>query len=204
MEVLRVHLGSAYSAAAERTLTRQIVVDEDLGIVRIGEDGRRIDADDIARAILADGFEGWQPLARVLPDDLHTWVGVQQQSFERDPSAPLEPFIMEGRGARLRIRFVPGTLVTGPLLVVRRDARAFSTRVVHAFGLSPREAEVLRLLASGASSAAIAEALVLSQHTVHRHLQNLYAKLGVRTRTAALAKAWAAEGIAVRLDGGPA
>ncbi len=54
-----------------------------------------------------------------------------------------------------------------------------------AHGLSHREREVLRLVATGKSNREIAAALVLSQHTVARHLQNIYVKLGVSTRTAA-------------------
>ena len=52
-------------------------------------------------------------------------------------------------------------------------------------GLSDREREVLRLVATGQSNREIAAALVLSEHTVARHLQNIYAKLGVSSRTAA-------------------
>ncbi len=51
--------------------------------------------------------------------------------------------------------------------------------------LSAREREVLRFVATGKSNREIAAVLVLSQHTVARHLQNIYAKLGVSTRTAA-------------------
>ena len=57
-------------------------------------------------------------------------------------------------------------------------------------GLSPREKEVLRLVATGQSNRQIATALVLSEHTVARHLQNIFAKLGVSSRTAASAFAY--------------
>ena len=60
-------------------------------------------------------------------------------------------------------------------------------------GLTPRELEVLRLVAAGRSNRAIAAALVISEHTVARHLQNIYAKLGVSSRTAASAFAFAHE-----------
>ncbi len=57
-------------------------------------------------------------------------------------------------------------------------------------GLSDRELEVLRLVASGKSNREIASALVISEHTVARHLQNIYAKLGLSSRTAATAFAF--------------
>jgi ATP/maltotriose-dependent transcriptional regulator MalT len=57
-------------------------------------------------------------------------------------------------------------------------------------GLTDREVEVLRLVARGSSNRAIAEELVLSEHTVRRHLQNLFAKLGVSSRSAATAFAY--------------
>jgi ATP/maltotriose-dependent transcriptional regulator MalT len=52
-------------------------------------------------------------------------------------------------------------------------------------GLTSREREVLRLLATGLTDAQIAEQLVLSLHTVHAHLRTIYSKLGVTSRSAA-------------------
>jgi pimeloyl-ACP methyl ester carboxylesterase len=54
---------------------------------------------------------------------------------------------------------------------------------------SAREREVLALVAQGLSDKEIAEQLVLSRHTVHRHVANIRAKLGRGTRTAAVAEA---------------
>jgi DNA-binding CsgD family transcriptional regulator len=56
-------------------------------------------------------------------------------------------------------------------------------------GLTGREVEVLRLVATGSSNPEIAAALVLSEKTVARHLSNIFTKLDVRTRTAAAAVA---------------
>lgn len=55
--------------------------------------------------------------------------------------------------------------------------------------LSPREREVLAHVASGKTNREIAAALVISEHTVGRHLDNVFAKLGVGSRAAAIAKA---------------
>lgn len=52
-------------------------------------------------------------------------------------------------------------------------------------GLTPRQLEVLRLVAEGKTNREIADELVISEHTVSRHLENIYAKLGVSSRTAA-------------------
>jgi ATP/maltotriose-dependent transcriptional regulator MalT len=59
-----------------------------------------------------------------------------------------------------------------------------------AHGLTTRELEVLRLVATGKSNREIASALVISEHTVARHVQNIFRKLGVASRTAAGAFAY--------------
>jgi len=66
-------------------------------------------------------------------------------------------------------------LPTGP---VSRDA-----------GLTKRECEVLRHLGAGLSNQAIAERLFVSEHTIHRHVANIFTKLSVSSRAAAVAQA---------------
>jgi ATP/maltotriose-dependent transcriptional regulator MalT len=57
-------------------------------------------------------------------------------------------------------------------------------------GLTGREVQVLRLVASGKTNQAIAVDLVISQKTVARHLSNIFTKLGISSRTAATAYAY--------------
>ena len=57
-------------------------------------------------------------------------------------------------------------------------------------GLTAREVQVLRLVAAGSSNRAIATDLAISEHTVARHLQNIFAKLDVSSRSAATAFAF--------------
>ncbi len=56
-------------------------------------------------------------------------------------------------------------------------------------GLTPREVEVLRLVAQGLSDREIASRLVLSRHTVHRHIHSILTKLDLPSRAAAAAYA---------------
>jgi pimeloyl-ACP methyl ester carboxylesterase/DNA-binding CsgD family transcriptional regulator len=64
-----------------------------------------------------------------------------------------------------------------------------TARQLPAVQLSGREREVLALIASGLSDREVAEQLVLSHHTVHRHVANIRHKLGRTSRTAAVAEA---------------
>jgi DNA-binding CsgD family transcriptional regulator len=67
-------------------------------------------------------------------------------------------------------------------------ARLAPTTAAH--GLSRRELEVLQLVAAGKSNREIASSLVISEHTVARHVQNIFAKLGLSSRAAATAYAF--------------
>jgi predicted ATPase/DNA-binding CsgD family transcriptional regulator len=71
------------------------------------------------------------------------------------------------------------------LLPVSPPARAVVSPPAAAGGLTPRELDVLRLLAQGLTSAQIAEQLVISLVTVNFHVRSIYSKLGVTSRAAA-------------------
>jgi DNA-binding NarL/FixJ family response regulator len=57
-------------------------------------------------------------------------------------------------------------------------------------GLTDRECQVLRLVAAGKTNREIAAELMISDHTVSRHLQNMFMKMGVTSRAAATAYAY--------------
>jgi ATP/maltotriose-dependent transcriptional regulator MalT len=65
---------------------------------------------------------------------------------------------------------------------VRRD-------VENDAGLTKREVEVLRLVADGLNNQIIADTLFVSEHTIHRHVANIFSKLSVSSRAAAVAQA---------------
>jgi len=88
-----------------------------------------------------------------------------------------------------------GALATFEQLGAEPDAEAtrrlLGTPEAIPGGLTAREVEVLRLLATGKTNRDIAVELVISEHTVARHIQNIYAKVGVSSRAAATAFAFA-------------
>ena len=64
----------------------------------------------------------------------------------------------------------------------RADALLLSLRGAYPAGLTPREVQVLTLLAGGSKNKAIAAELVLSVHTVERHVATIYRKIGAKNR----------------------
>jgi DNA-binding CsgD family transcriptional regulator len=131
---------------------------------------------------LREAGEGWRGLqARYDGARTRVLVGLARRALGDDDTAQLE---LEGA----RTVFVG----LGAVPDVERLDRLSSTqpRGDGAGGLSPRELEVLRLVATGRTNAAIAAALVLSEKTVARHVSNIFAKLGLTSRSAATAYAY--------------
>jgi LuxR family transcriptional regulator, maltose regulon positive regulatory protein len=100
------------------------------------------------------------------------------------PAAGLEHAI----AARTTFEQLGAARATGQAdkLVGRLGGRSAAARRA---GMTRREVEVLTLVAEGLSNRQVAERLVVSEHTVHRHMANIYARLGVSSRAAAVALA---------------
>ena len=81
----------------------------------------------------------------------------------------------------------PGELLARLARLIRRS-RVATPRVVH--DLTPRELEVLRLVAAGETNKSIAAKLVVSERTVDRHMSNIFAKLALSSRAEATAYAY--------------
>ncbi len=95
------------------------------------------------------------------------------------PSSKYCAYIDELLAAFPRSSLYPTGLKSSPPVAPARRAE----------GLSPREAEVLRLVVAGLSNQEIAARLFLAPGTVKRHLHNIFEKLGVTTRPQAIVKA---------------
>lgn len=97
-----------------------------------------------------------------------------------------QSLVLARDGRSLRIDSVGGR--PAALLVTERAAPA--SAALARLGLSRREAEVLAHVAHGRTNAEVARLLSVSPGTVKRHLEHVYAKLGVHRRTEAAAIAW--------------
>ncbi|MFI1393719.1 LuxR C-terminal-related transcriptional regulator [Streptomyces sp. NPDC020681] len=98
----------------------------------------------------------------------------------------------DDEGARLELRAAQAVFERlGAVPDARRAAALLSAVHDQLPGeLTGREVQVLRLVAAGRTNRSIASELVISQHTVARHLNNIFAKLGVSSRAAATAYAY--------------
>lgn len=70
-------------------------------------------------------------------------------------------------------------------------AREVLDLVFRAYGLSPREYELVSLIVDGLDTGAIAERLFISRHTVQDHLKSVFDKLGVNSRVEFLTRVFA-------------
>ncbi len=84
---------------------------------------------------------------------------------------------------------LPAATLRSVLAKLARDLQAAEIPGEPDAPLTPRELDVLRLMASGEDNEAIAAQLALSAHTVRTHIQNILSKLGVHSRLAAVATA---------------
>jgi DNA-binding NarL/FixJ family response regulator len=143
----------------------------------------------------------WQtPLARqwlpryfgsppeVMPPELHTWL--QAAAAGRDVRPLSTQRLDAGINSQL-VATLQGRTVDDDWLVVLREVSDAATvqATMQAFGLTLRESEVLYWVAKGKTNRDIGDILGSSPATVKKHLERVYEKLGVETRTAAASMA---------------
>jgi DNA-binding CsgD family transcriptional regulator len=192
LDVITPHMRAGYARAdagargrRQRELLERGLERRGEGTILCGRDGQILAAGAAARAILRDWFGARRESAR-LPDEVERW-----RSGERGSTLP--PALDIERSERsLRLRLVPGPDEDLILFSERRREPPSPELLAQRLPISGREAEVLGRLAQGQMNARIASDLGISVHTVGRHVERLYAKLGVHNRAAATAAALAA------------
>jgi CheY-like chemotaxis protein/DNA-binding CsgD family transcriptional regulator len=134
-----------------------------------------------------DGRVRWQsPAAH---DWLHDWLGaaprLPQHALDWLRAGGKEALAIAVEGRRLTISRLAGDEAGTTLLVRRRSVVPEPATLGARFGLTMREAEVLYWVACGKINRDVAEILGMSARTVDKHLQHVFEKLNVGTRTAA-------------------
>ncbi|HET7759821.1 MAG TPA: helix-turn-helix transcriptional regulator [Gaiellaceae bacterium] len=166
LESLSPHLVRLHRAhETRRRLDVALACHESSGtaVVLLGGDGRVAFATAAARSLIRRWFGA---NGSVPPEPLSSWIAERR----RGGAAPMR---LQNGERTLVIEYADDALVL--------DERRRLPR------LTRREREVLELVGEGHSNAEIAERLWISPGTVRKHLDNVYAKLGVHTRTAAAA-----------------
>jgi len=139
-----------------------------------------------AGALLAKYF-GARALRRdALPEVLERWIARQQMQLadSSDVPPPQEPFVGQSDGGRLFARLFQDQSQT---LLLLEELPPPPERIDR-FGLTRREGEVLAWLSRGKTNRDISTILGASPRTVQKHVEHIFQKLGVETRTAAAAK----------------
>lgn len=190
-QLLRPHLAAAHENAAAFTEARALALLSAEAMERLPHGVALADARGSLLHLNARGRDllerffptdaGWKP---VLPMSLREWL--QQQ--ESMAAAPRAPFELPAGERKLVVRATD--VAEGRRLVLLQEApTAADPQRLRVLGLSPREAEVLHWMTEGKSNQDVAAILQISPRTVEKHIETIYAKLGVETRTAALLKA---------------
>jgi DNA-binding CsgD family transcriptional regulator len=201
LTLLRPHLATAYdrsSAAgrlhAQMALLMRAADVAPAGVVLLSSAGRIEFITRRAWQWLREYFpRRGRPSSR-LPGAVDDWLRRQAEWDAAGPVSPgsglcppPEPLRVSRRDRQLTIRAVgePGARA----LFLEESRVGFAPGALAPLGLTPRESEVLTLVARGASNDAIARTIGARARTVAKHLERIHRKLGVESRAAAAARA---------------
>jgi DNA-binding CsgD family transcriptional regulator len=182
-DALRPFLMQAYRRAAVRERDRAVATALGAAADAIEQPVLLVGARDRVEHMTPGAGEllGETPLHRgsPLPEPMASWLREQ-----RDRTVPL-PLAVNGYVVRL----VRGAADGVDALVLSVAHRGLTIRALQAIGLTRRESEVMALVAAGLTNAEAGGRLDIAEATVAKHLQHVNEKLGVTSRTAAVARA---------------
>lgn len=191
LNMLRPHLVQAYRSAESVTRMREELavlrhtLDElSYGVVVLSREGRPRLTNAQAVRMLTTYCGGSSLRGARLPEELERWVR-QQAGVTPSLGSPRSPLVMERGGRHLLVRLVGGA--DERLMLLEEQTTALDPRSLLSLGLTRREADVMTWIVQGKTNAEIAAILGMRPYTVIKHLQHIFDKLGVRTRTAAAA-----------------
>ena len=134
----------------------------------------------------------FRQMGQSLPEHLQRWVRYQQSLLSQNGSVskPRLPLKVEQEGKQLITRFVSDPAQEQYVILLEEQQQPkLSVESFELLGLSTREAEVLYWIAKGKENLEIADVLCVGVTTVRKHLEHIYQKLEVKTRTSAVVEA---------------
>lgn len=150
----------------------------------LARDGTLVHATPRACRWLAEYFPG----SRSTPAELDAWI--RRARDERQAALrPPTPFVVERPDRRLTARLAPDLPDGHWLVLLDEQAQSLAPSALRPLGLSLRECEVLACVATGKTNADVAILLGISVGTVKKHLEHIFDRLGVETRSAAVVRA---------------
>ena len=160
-------------------------------LIILDAEGRVIFITNEARAIMTKYFPNSPRSANRLPDPISHWLARHASNSTLDCIAapPMPPLIVEGADARLHVRLLPSGATNQQALLLEDEHYSLPVVPLMSLGLTKREAEILSRVADGKTNADIATLCDMNIRTVQKHLEHIYIKLGVETRTAAARRA---------------
>ena len=173
----------------------QLAADGGWQMVRLTLAGRIVDASPTARRLLGRFFpEHTSGRQAQLPEQLLAWFAHSRNwGLERPAIDHGQHFTLSRFGAKLTVHFVPDADDTSAgYLLMKGDRLDMRAAHLPELPVTEREREVLALVAAGKTNIEIAMVLAISARTVQKHLEHIFQKLGVETRTAAAVHALAA------------
>jgi DNA-binding CsgD family transcriptional regulator len=174
---------------------RSLAVECGWQMMRVSITGRILDAPAAALGLLARFFpNGAAGRVASLPPALSEWLGQSRSwGLERPAIGRGRPFATSRLGAKLSLHFVPDPQdASAGYLLMKGERLGIHAAQLARLSLTEREREILALVAAGKTNAEIATVLSISARTVQKHLEHIFPKLGVETRTAAALRALAA------------
>jgi DNA-binding CsgD family transcriptional regulator len=196
LNILRPHIFQAHCNAQKHHQLQQELSQlqqslNHLGLAIVDTQGR-IQSIAPQAIIWLEIYFGKSTSAYQLPDHLWAWVKHQIAGFTNNPNMPNTclPLRIQQAGRELKIRLVVEPLRARYLLLLEEQTLS-SLNSLELLGLSQRETEVLAWVIQGKDNKEIAAQLSIHPSTVRKHLESIYRKLGVQSRTEAISQALA-------------
>jgi len=186
----------------ERDLLQKGAEADRKGVMLLQADGMIVCISPVAMEMLERYFDGALVEGDILTGRLLQWFEVETNPLpranKRDVKKPgasgkfpkrvdREPLIVEREGTCLTINLLNDFTTGDYILCITETDPTILVQNLHCYGLSCRETEVLTWLAKGKTNVEIAVILGMSKRTADKHLEHIFAKLGVETRAAAVA-----------------